>query len=71
MPKTPTTATKPELKPSKKKRKKTDASLSTPGPVPTGLDIKPPMPQLNDQVNGPGAPMGQPLSALPLHPLLA
>lgn len=65
VPKTPTTAVKPEAKPSKKKRKKTDSAGTTPLAAATGLDLKPPMPQLGDQVNGLGAAGPAPIAGPP------
>lgn len=72
VPKTPTTASKPDPKQTKK-RKKTDGGLSTPLPAGVAVDVKPPMPHLSDQPSGPGAmggqsPIGAPPVATPVPP---
>nr|CDI51859.1 conserved hypothetical protein [Melanopsichium pennsylvanicum 4] len=56
-PKTPTAASKPDIMPSKKKRKKTESNVAPPMPSGNGPDVKAPMPQL-DGASGPGL-MGQ------------
>lgn len=67
-PKTPITTSKLEPKQPKRKRKKTDVSLSTPLPASAGVDVKPPMPQLGEKTGSSGA-MGQPPVGAPSAPI--
>lgn len=64
-PQTPTMGSKPEPRPSKKKRKKTDSIVPTALPPASGLDIKPPMPHMGETTNGAAAPGQPPVTASP------